>query len=138
MGRYSQRLAAPFADFAGVCTGMRALDVGAGTGALTAELVARLGSDVAAVEPSTDFVETLRGRFPGIEVRQASAEALPWDDGCFDALASAGPNTRWMRAATERSADLMARGRDVASEVLGRPRGAFTLRARAMCVRGLA
>ena len=38
MGRYSTRLAPRFADFAGVGSGARVLDVGAGTGALTAEL----------------------------------------------------------------------------------------------------
>jgi SAM-dependent methyltransferase len=88
MGRYSQQLAAPFADFAGLSAGMRALDVGAGTGALTAELVARLGGGVAAAEPSPDFVHTLRERFPGLDVREASAEALPWADGSFDAVLS--------------------------------------------------
>ena len=46
-----------FADLAGVGGGQRALDVGCGPGALTAELVARLGPDpVAAVDPSEPFV----------------------------------------------------------------------------------
>ena len=45
MGRYSAPLAPPFADFAGVAAGQRVLDVGCGPGALTAELVARLGAD---------------------------------------------------------------------------------------------
>ena len=53
MGRYSTVLAPSFADFAGVQTDQRALDVGCGPGALTTELVARLGADsVAAVDPS--------------------------------------------------------------------------------------
>jgi SAM-dependent methyltransferase len=83
MGRFSTRLAPVFADFAGVGSGMRALDVGAGTGALTAELVRR-GADAAVVEPSPAFVEALRSRFPGVDVRQAGAEALPWPDDSFD------------------------------------------------------
>ena len=88
MGRYSRQLAAPFADFAGVAAGMSVVDVGAGTGALTAELVARLGSRVAVAEPSPAFVETLRARFPDLDVRDTGAEALPWPDDGFDAALS--------------------------------------------------
>jgi SAM-dependent methyltransferase len=83
MGRFSRRLAPVFADFAGVEPGMRSLDVGAGTGALTAELVRR-GDGVAAAEPSDAFVAALRSRFPGVDVQQAGAEELPWPDGSFD------------------------------------------------------
>jgi SAM-dependent methyltransferase len=85
MGRYSMRLAPLFADFAGVEGGQRVLDVGAGTGALTAELVRR-GADVAAADPSPPFVEALRRRLPGIEVEAAPAEELPWPDESFDAV----------------------------------------------------
>ena len=45
MGRYSVGLAAQLADLAGVTAGQRALDVGCGPGALTRELVARLGAE---------------------------------------------------------------------------------------------
>jgi len=83
MGRYSTRLAGPFADFAGVEPGQRALDVGAGTGALTAELVAR-GVSVAAADPSPEFATVLRERFPNLEVEEAPAESLPWGAGVFD------------------------------------------------------
>src|SRR5919108_6564072 len=83
MGRFSQRLAPVFADFAGVEANQHVLDVGAGTGALTAELVRR-GTEVAAAEPSSAFVEALRGRFPGLDVREAGAERLPWPDESFD------------------------------------------------------
>ena len=86
MGRYSRPLAPQLADLAGVAAGQRVLDVGSGPGALTAELVARLGdSAVAAVDPSAPFVEALRERLPGVEAAQASAEALPFADGVFDA-----------------------------------------------------
>lgn len=86
MGRYSTQLAVRFADFAGVLAPQRALDVGAGTGALTEELVVRLGEgNVAAAEPSPDYAATLRERFPGLDVREAPAEELPWEDGSFDA-----------------------------------------------------
>jgi SAM-dependent methyltransferase len=83
MGRYSTRLAPLFADFAGVASGSRALDVGAGTGALTAELLSRDASVVAA-DPSPEFVAELRARFPGIEVHEAPAESLPFEAGEFD------------------------------------------------------
>jgi SAM-dependent methyltransferase len=83
MGRYSRRLAPLFADFAGVSSGVSVLDVGAGTGALTAELVSR-GASVAAADPSPEFVDVLRERFPEVEVQEAPAEALPFDPGSFD------------------------------------------------------
>lgn len=85
MGRYSRLLSPQLADFAGVSAGHRAIDVGCGPGALTGELVARLGADaVAAVDPSPSFVAATRGRHPGVEVLQAGAEALPFADGAFD------------------------------------------------------
>ena len=84
MGRYSRVLAPLFADFVGVTRGMRALDVGAGTGALTAELLAR-GAAVVVEEPSPEFVTALRERFPGVEVHDTPAEALPFAAGEFDA-----------------------------------------------------
>lgn len=83
MGRYAVRLAPLFADFAGVRAGQRVLDVGAGTGALTRELVAR-GAHVVAVEPSPEFTHALRSRFPEIEVHEAAAEKLPLEADCFD------------------------------------------------------
>ncbi len=83
MGRYSVRLAPLFADFAGVRAGQRVLDVGAGTGALTRELVLR-GATVVAVEPSPEFIRALRLRFPMIEVRVAPGEELPFADDSFD------------------------------------------------------
>jgi SAM-dependent methyltransferase len=85
MGRYSRQLSGPLADLAGVRRGQRILDVGCGPGALTAELVARLGvAGVAAVDPSESFVVAARARNPGVEVLQASAEHLPFPDRSFD------------------------------------------------------
>jgi SAM-dependent methyltransferase len=86
MGRYSAPLAPQFADFAEVGAGQRALDVGCGPGALTAELVRRLGPDaVSAVDPSEPFVAAARERHPGVNVRRAAAEELPFEDEAFDA-----------------------------------------------------
>src|SRR6476659_829541 len=85
MGRYSQPLAPQLADLASVQAGQRALDVGCGPGALTSELVARLGAaGVAAADPSEPFVEAARRRHPGVEVALAAAEDLPFADSGFD------------------------------------------------------
>lgn len=85
MGRYSVQLSGQLADLAGVRAGQRVLDVGCGPGALTSELVARLGAgNVAAVDPSESFVHAAAARNPGVGVVRASAEALPFADDIFD------------------------------------------------------
>jgi SAM-dependent methyltransferase len=87
MGRYSVPLAPLLADFAMVNAGQRVLDVGCGPGALTAELVRRLGSEaVSAVDPSEPFVAAAQARHPGVSVQRASAELLPFGDNEFDAV----------------------------------------------------
>ncbi len=86
MGRYSEPLAAQFVSLAGVVQGHRAVDVGCGTGALTAQLVACLGAGaVCAVDPSDSFVAAARSRLPAVDVRRAAAELLPFADDVFDA-----------------------------------------------------
>jgi SAM-dependent methyltransferase len=86
MGRYSEPLAARFADLAGIRRGQRVLDVGCGPGALTAELVSRAGAGaVSAVEPSASFAAAARERLPGADIRLSAAERLPFPDGAFDA-----------------------------------------------------
>ena len=86
MGQYSEPLAPRFADLAGIHDGQRVLDVGCGPGALTAELVNRVGAaSVSAVEPSASFAAAVRQRLPGVEVRESAAEQLPFPDGTFDA-----------------------------------------------------
>ena len=89
MGRYSVTLSPQLADLAGIAAGQRAVDVGCGSGMLTAELVARLGPDsVAAIDLSPPFVEAIGTRFPGVDVRRGTAEELPFGDGEFDAALS--------------------------------------------------
>lgn len=89
VGRYGPQLAPALIEFAGVERAGRALDVGCGTGALSAVLVERLGAaSVSAVDPSPPFVEACRARLPGVDVVEASAEALPFADGSFDAALS--------------------------------------------------
>jgi SAM-dependent methyltransferase len=86
MGRFSLQLVPQMLELAQVRPGQSALDVGCGPGALTAGLVARLGAGaVCAVDPSRPFVAANRLRHPGVDVSEASAEQLPFDDGRFDA-----------------------------------------------------
>jgi SAM-dependent methyltransferase len=87
MGRYSEQLAAAFADLAGVGPGQQALDVGCGPGVLTAELAGRLGpGSVTAIDPSESFVAAVRARWPEADVRLGTAEELPFTDGAFDVV----------------------------------------------------
>jgi SAM-dependent methyltransferase len=86
MGGYSEPLAASFVELAELTPGQRALDVGCGPGALTAQLVERLGEgSVTAIDPSASFVAATQERFPGVDVRSGVAESLPFEDDAFDA-----------------------------------------------------
>ena len=86
MGRFSRPLAGPFAEWAGVAPGMRVLDVGAGTGALTGELIERLGrTAVAAIEPSPSFAAALTQRHQ-VPVVLGTAEQLPVAEASFDLI----------------------------------------------------
>jgi len=88
VGRYAPALGSALIEFAGIEPGMRALDVGCGPGALTAQLAQWLGAaNVFGAEPSEPFAAACRERV-GVEVASASAEALPFEDGEFDAALS--------------------------------------------------
>lgn len=89
MGRFSEPLSVQFAEWVGGGDGQRALDVGCGPGALTKQLVQRLGAAaVTAVDPSPNFVAAAQERFPGVDVRESVAEDLPFDDDVFDLTVS--------------------------------------------------
>jgi ubiquinone/menaquinone biosynthesis C-methylase UbiE len=84
MGRYARELAPVFADFAGVHEGA-VVDVGCGSGILTEELARRVGAGkVAAADPSP-LLEACRERVPEADVRNGTAEDLPWPDVSFEA-----------------------------------------------------
>src|SRR4051812_34397551 len=61
------------------------LDLGAGTGKLTRELVA-LAGDVVAVEPSADMRAQLASTLPAAEPLAGTAEAIPVDEASVDAV----------------------------------------------------
>ena len=87
MGRFSRPLAEQFVDLVGVEPGQRVLDVGCGSGALTAALVSRVGVDrVCAVDPSESFVEVVRSAYPSMDVHRSGAESLPFPARSFDVV----------------------------------------------------
>jgi SAM-dependent methyltransferase len=71
----------------------RVLDLGAGTGKLTATLVS-LGADVTAVEPDPAMLAELRRALPGVRSLSGRAEAIPFPDGSVDAVL-AGQAMHW-------------------------------------------
>jgi SAM-dependent methyltransferase len=73
--------------------GPRVLDLGAGTGKLTATLVA-LGADVIAVEPDPAMLTELRRSLPAVGALAGSAEAIPLPDASVDAVL-AGNAMHW-------------------------------------------
>ncbi|MFC0029317.1 class I SAM-dependent methyltransferase [Micromonospora chaiyaphumensis] len=73
--------------------GPRVLDLGAGTGKLTATLVA-LGADVVAVEPDPAMLAELCRALPAVRALPGSAEAIPLPDASVDAVL-AGNAMHW-------------------------------------------
>ena len=73
--------------------GAPVLDLAAGTGKLTRQLVAR-GADVVAVEPSPGMRALLARAVPGARVEDGTAEALPVADGAVD-LVTVGQAFHW-------------------------------------------
>jgi SAM-dependent methyltransferase len=73
--------------------GPRVLDLGAGTGKLTATLVA-LGAEVIAVEPDPAMLTELRRMLPAVRALPGSAEAVPLPQASVDAVL-AGHALHW-------------------------------------------
>lgn len=73
-----------------------ALEVGCGPGTAVAVAAERIGADkVAAVDPSSTFVDIARRRVPGADVRVGRAEQLPFDDGTFTVIWSLASMHHW-------------------------------------------
>jgi len=87
MGRWSRRLAPLFVEFAGIRDGDSVLDVGAGTGALTAAIAAAAPSSrVLGVEPSEPFVSLARARHGSdlITFEPGDVQRLRFENASFD------------------------------------------------------
>ncbi len=83
--RYRPRTPAALLDWALPASAHRVLDLAAGTGALTEQLVSRVRS-VVAVEPDPDMRRVLTRVAPGADVREGTAEDIPLEDGTVDAV----------------------------------------------------
>jgi SAM-dependent methyltransferase len=92
VGRWSRRVAEAFLRWLDVPVGRRWLDVGCGTGALTATVLAIADpTEVIGVDMSTEFVATARKRIddPRASFSVGDAQSLPLSDaGGFDAVVS--------------------------------------------------
>jgi SAM-dependent methyltransferase len=73
----------------------RILDIGAGTGKLTAALLGR-GAEVVAVEPDPLMLAVLADRLPQVRALAGSAERIPLPDGSVDAIV-AGQAFHWFQ-----------------------------------------
>ncbi len=87
MGRWSRRLAVPFLDFAGCADGERVLDVGSGTGSLSAAIIDRAAvQQVDGVDFSQVYVDYASQRHvdPRLRFQVGDACALPFDTDHYD------------------------------------------------------
>jgi len=86
MGRWSRKLALSFVEFAGVQSGDSVLDVGSGTGAITAAVAtASPSSRIVGIDSAAAFVAFAQARRAGELIRfgVADAQQLPFADRSF-------------------------------------------------------
>ena len=92
VGRWSRLVGREFLDWLDVPAGLRWLDVGSGTGALTERILETADpASVVGVEPSAGFVEHARAHVidPRVRFERAMADAIPLPDAAVD-IAVAG------------------------------------------------
>lgn len=91
VGRWSRRVAPIFLDRLAMRPGARWMDIGCGTAALSATILARCApAAVLGVDPSEGFLAHARHHVTDgrAEFRLGDAQALPADDAAFDAVVS--------------------------------------------------
>jgi SAM-dependent methyltransferase len=84
-GTLTAQTTRPLLESAGVRPGTRVLDVATGPGYL-AGAAAAWGATVVGLDFSPAMIAEARRRYPGIGFHEGDAEALPFDDGGFDAV----------------------------------------------------
>ena len=89
MGRWTQRLAGPFLDFAGVRRNDRVLDVGCGTGVISLALAER-GCKTVGIDASEPYLTGARRLRPhrNVVYEFGDARRMQYPDGSFDACVS--------------------------------------------------
>ena len=91
IGRWSRKVAPRFVDWLAISSDAGWLDLGCGTGALTAAIIERAHpTSVVSVDPSADFVGVAaRGQTdPRVRFAVADASALPVETGSVDIVVS--------------------------------------------------
>jgi len=90
VGRWSRQVAPAFLSWLGVADGRRWVDVGCGTGALSAAILDRCApSAITGIEPSEGFLKTARENLAGrATLQQGSATEIPLDDASADVVVS--------------------------------------------------
>ncbi len=89
VGRWSRLVAAEFVEWLEIPDQARSLDVGCGTGALTATLATRHpDSEVVGIDPSRSFVTYAAAQCPSATFHVGTAAGLPFRDAAFGAAVS--------------------------------------------------
>jgi SAM-dependent methyltransferase len=102
---YPESALSELAARCGVGPGTAVLDLGAGTGKLTRQLVA-VGADVVALEPAAGMRRRLEAEVPGVPVLDGTAEDIPLPDASMEVI-TAGQAFHWFD--THRALDEIAR-----------------------------
>jgi SAM-dependent methyltransferase len=91
VGRWSRLVARDFLGWLGPAAGLRWVDVGCGTGALSAAIVERCSpTALTGIDPSAGFLATARARIADSRARfeRGDGQAMPLPDGALDVAVS--------------------------------------------------